>query len=130
MHIVVVDTQNIAGDVDFPMLDLPKYSWEQFCGLDSNEVIERCWRADIIISAATPIDKQVIDNAFKLKLIIAAADSYENIDLDSASARGIKVCHLPGFDPANAQTTEALCQQVVDIIHRFLNDEDVNEVNK
>ncbi|MDH5485434.1 MAG: hypothetical protein OEY43_09400, partial [Gammaproteobacteria bacterium] len=86
MHIVVVDAQNIAGDVDFPMLELDKFGWEQFCGLDSDEVSQRCWRADIIISATTPIDKKVIDEAFKLKLIVSASDSFEGIDIEAASA--------------------------------------------
>jgi hypothetical protein len=129
MHIVVVDAQNIAGDTDFPMLELDKFGWEQFCGLASDEVGQRCWRADIIISAATTIDKQIIDEAFKLKLIVSASDSFEHIDVEAASARGIKVCYAPGFDPANAQSNETLCQLVVDNIHAFLKDEALNQVN-
>ena len=128
MLMVVVDNNNIAGDADFPEPDLPKYGWEQFPELNSEDAKMRCWRAEVVISAAQPIDKSIIDKSFMLKLIVAASDSVDHIDVAAAAERGIKVCYAPGFDPANANTSEALCRQVIDIIDSFYKDELIHEV--
>ncbi len=128
MNVIMVDAGNLAGDADFPMINLNKFGWQQFIQLDENEVIERCWRSDIIISAGTPIDKQVIDNSFKLQLIVAAGDAFDHIDLDAAAQRGIKVCNTPGLNPANTADTEKLCHQVIDNINAFLENQDLNRI--
>ena len=124
----MVDAGNLAGDADFPMINLNKFGWQQFIELDTDEVIERCWRSDVIISAGTPINKQVIDKSFKLQLIVAAGDAYDHIDLEAAAQRGIKVCNTPGLNPANATDTDKLCQQVVANINAFLENQDLNLV--
>lgn len=128
MNVIMVDAGNLAGDADFPMINLNKFGWQQFIQLDEDEVIERCWRSDIIISAGTPINKQVIDKSFKLQLIVAAGDSYDHIDLDAAAERGIKVCNTPNLIPSNAADTDKLCQQVIDNINAFLENQDLNLV--
>ena len=46
MNVVVVDSQLLGTDADFPMLDIAKFGWEQYLNLEGNGVIERCWRAD------------------------------------------------------------------------------------
>ena len=128
MIVVVVDSDNIAGDADFPMLNLKRYGWEQFPNLEIEEAAERCWRAEVIVSAATPIDRSVIDKSFKLKLIVSAGESYDHIDLEAAAERGIKVCNTPGLFPDNPDTTRKLCRQVVSNINGFLKDEDINRI--
>jgi lactate dehydrogenase-like 2-hydroxyacid dehydrogenase len=125
---VVVDNNNIAGDADFPEVDLPKYGWEQFPELSTEDLSVRCWRAEVVVSAACPIDKPIIDNSFLLKLIIAAGDSTDHIDKATAAERGIKVCHIPGLDPANAETNDQLCSQVIDVINSFYRNELIHEV--
>ena len=125
---VVVDNNNIAGDADFPEIDLPKYGWEQFPELSPEDIAVRCWRAEVVISAARPIDKSIIDNSFLLKLIVAAGDSSEHIDKEAAAERGIKVCHIPGLDPANAETSEVLCTQVIEVINSFYKEALMHEV--
>lgn len=126
MNVIMVDAGKLAGEADFPMINLNKFGWQQFIQLDEDEVIERCWRSDIIISAGTPINKQVIDKSFKLQLIVAAGDAYNHIDLDAAAQRGIKVCNTPGLTPSNAADTDKLCQQVIDNINAFIENQDLN----
>jgi len=128
MLIVVVDNSNIAGDADFPEPDLPKYGWEQFPELSKEDLAIRCWRAEVVVSAALTIDKSIIDKSFQLKLIVAAGDPTEHIDRVAAAERGIKVCHVPGLDPANADTSEALCNQVIEVINSFYRNELMHEV--
>ena len=128
MHIVVVDSSKLGGAADFPMLDLPKYGWQQFVQLDARDVVDRCWRSDIVISFATPFTREAIDNAFKLQLIIAAGDNTDHIDLDAARKRGITVCNTPGLDPTNREHTQLICNQVINNINAWLKKQAVNRV--
>ena len=128
MNVVVIDGARLAGDADFPELALPKFGWQQYPQLPEAEVPERCWRADVIVSVATPVDQATIDKAFKLKLIAVAGDAYGHIDLDAAKARGIKVCHVPGADPANPGQAGRICAEVVANIDAFLAGTERNRV--
>lgn len=129
MNIVVVDAANLAGEADFPMLNVPKYGWQQFPALGGDELAERCWRSDVIVTVATPIDRKVLDKSFKLALIVAAGSDYGHIDLDAARERGITVCHVPGADPANAGDTARICAQVIDTIAAYLDGAAINRVD-
>ena len=121
MNIVMLDSGQLAGDVDFPEVDLPKFGWQQYVSLDETDVEERCWRADIIISTNTPVTDKVIEEAFKLKLIIAAGDNTDHIDLSAAKARDILVLNVPGFTGDQPQHTDVICKQVVEQINNWLN---------
>jgi len=118
----MLDSGQLTGEVDFPEVDLDKFGWQQFVSLDETEVEERCWRADIIISTNTPVTARVIDEAFKLKLIIAAGDSTQHIDHAAASTRGIQVMNIEGLIGNNAQHTKLICTQVVEKINQWLKD--------
>jgi len=126
MNIVILDSDSLAGDADFPMVDLPKFGWLQYVETNQELVEDRCWRSDIIVSVSTPINRAVIDKSFKLKLIIAAGNSCDHIDMDAAMERGIKVCNVPDSNPAETGDTELICQQVVENINAFLHGEDRN----
>lgn len=123
MNVVVIDSGRLAGDADFPPLDLDKFGWQQYPEVPVEEVAERCWRADIIVTVATPIDRKVIDNAFKLKLITVAADRTDLVDLEAARERGITVCTVSGHDPADPTAAEAICGQVVARINAYVRGE-------
>lgn len=126
MNIVVVDGAHLAGEADFPMLDYPKYGWQQFPALSGDELAERCWRADVIVSVDTPIDQAVIDKSFKLALIAVAGNDTSHIDMAAAQARGITVCHVPGADPANPQQAAHICAQTIANIAAFLQCSPIN----
>ncbi|HEX5636040.1 MAG TPA: hypothetical protein VFY78_03050 [Gammaproteobacteria bacterium] len=128
MHIVVIDSRQLAGEADFPMLDLDKYGWQQFVQLEQTEVADRCWRSDVVISFATPVTREVIDKAFKLQLIIAAGDNTQHIDMDAARQRGITVCNTPGLYPDNAAHSQTICLQVINNINAWLKKQPVNQV--
>lgn len=128
MNIVVVDAAHLAGEADFPMLDVPKYGWQQFPALDPAELAERCWRSDTIVTVNTPIDRAVIDKAFKLALIVAAGDDAGHIDHAAAGERGITVCHIPGANPADAAHVPHICAQVVTTIAAYLRGAPINVV--
>ena len=130
MNIVVVDSAHLAGEADFPILDWPKYGWQQFPALSGEELIERCWRSDVIITVDTPIDQYVIDKAFKLALIAVAGDSTAHIDLAAAQARGIDVCYVPQAQPGNPQHTAHICQQTISNIAAYLHGSPINLISR
>jgi len=116
----MLDSGQLTGEVDFPEVDLDKFGWQQFVSLDDTEVEERCWRADIIISTNTPVTSRVINEAYKLKLIIAAGDNTEHIDHSAATARNIEVMNVSGLTGDEPQHTEVICKQVVEQINHWL----------
>jgi len=129
MNVVMIDSHNLAGEADFPVLDLDKFGWQQYLHLEQDEVKDRCWRADIIVSAAMPIDCSVIDKAFRLKLIVAAGKNYDHIDLQAAQKRGIKICHVPELDCNDINSSIEICSQVVENINAFIHDRPINLVD-
>ncbi len=42
MNIIVVDRGQLAGNPEFPPIDLPKFSWSEFVSLQDHEIDERC----------------------------------------------------------------------------------------
>lgn len=122
MNVVVVDGARLAGEVDFPMLELPKFGWQQYPELQPDELAERCWRADIIVTVATPIDRAVIDKAFKLKLIAVAGDDASLVDAQAAATRGITVVTVPGMKPDDPAVSQTIGERVVENINRFIHE--------
>lgn len=120
MNIVVVDSGQLTGDADFPEVNLPKFGWSQFVELAADEIEERCWRADIIISANTPVTAQVIENCFKLKLIIAAGDNTDHINHEAAKARGITIINIEGLTGDTQENTQSICNLAVQHINSWL----------
>jgi len=116
----MLDSGQLTGEVDFPEVDLDKFGWQQFVSLDESEVEERCWRADIIISTNTPVTAKVIEEAYKLRLIVAAGEATEHIDHAAAKARNIEVMNISGLIGNKPQHTEAICKQVVEQINHWL----------
>ena len=116
----MLDSGQLSGEVDFPEVELDKFGWQQFVSLDDSEVEERCWRADIIISTNTPVTARVIDEAYKLRLIIAAGDDTGHIDCAAAKARNIKVMNVAGITGNDPHSTETICNKVVEQINHWL----------
>ena len=120
MNIVMVDSGQLVGDADFPEVNIIKYGWLQFVELDEKEAEERCWRADVVISTNTPITAQLIKESYKLQLIIAAGDNTDHIDKEAAKERGIIVLNVPGLTGDNTKSTQLICNQVVEHINLWL----------
>lgn len=116
----MVDSGQLTGDTDFPDVDINKYGWQQFVSLDLDELEERSWRSDVIVSTNTPINAQVINAACKLKLIIAAGDSTAHIDHDAAKARDIQIMNVADINGDTPQNTQLICNQVVEHINAWI----------
>jgi lactate dehydrogenase-like 2-hydroxyacid dehydrogenase len=128
MNVVVIDAANLAGEGNFPSLNLTKYGWAQYPTVAAEDIDKVVWRVDVIVSVSDAVTKAMLDKAYKLRLIVAAGDSTDHIDKEAASARGIKVCHVPGRDPSNPEDEKKICREVVSAINAFIKDEDYHRV--
>jgi D-3-phosphoglycerate dehydrogenase len=77
---------------------------------DTAEIIKRVAQAhSIIISISTPITKSVMDACPQLKLIQTFSTGTDNVDLEAARAKGIRVLNVPDFSTESvAEKTLAL----------------------
>ncbi len=128
MNVVFIDAANLNEEAYFPSLNLKKFGWVQYPRVEADKVEEAVWRCDVIVSAAAPVDRSMLDKAYKLQLIVAAGDSTDHIDKEAAAERGIRVCHVPGRDPTNPEDEKKICREVVSAINAFLKEQDYNRV--
>jgi len=76
---------------------------------DSKEkAIARVKNMDIIIADMfiCPLDKEVIEHANKLKLLVINSTGYDKLDLDYLTKKGVKVCNVANF------STDSVAEQV------------------
>lgn len=68
---------------------LEKYSTQE-------ELIDIAKKADAIIIRSDIIDRHVIESCPNLKIVVRAGAGYDNVDLESATEKGIVVMNTPG----------------------------------
>lgn len=109
MQIVITDGYTLnPGDL----------SWDAFNALGevvyydrtaSNQMLERCKTAQVIITNKTPVTAEVIDAAKELRLIAVTATGYNMVDVAAAKKRGVLVCNVPDYGTYSvAQQTFAM----------------------
>jgi lactate dehydrogenase-like 2-hydroxyacid dehydrogenase len=113
MKIIFLDALTL-GNVDF---DIFKEfgEIEIYQTTDKNEIIERVKNTDIIVTNKVVIDKNVIDNANKLKFIQIAATGMNNVDLEYAKSKGITVKNIAGY------STNSVVQHTFALVLGLLN---------
>lgn len=86
--------KEIGNDAGFEVNLLEKYT-------DQKELKKAAEDADAIIIRSDIIDKNIIDSASNLKIVVRAGAGYDNVDLDAATAKNVVVMNTPGQN-ANA----------------------------
>ncbi len=96
MKLVLLDAKTLGNDIDLSVFETfgDFISYET---TDSDERIDRCRDADIVITNKVIIDRAVMDACEKLKLICVAATGMNNVDLDYAALRNIEVRNVAGY---------------------------------
>lgn len=125
MNIVVPDSQLLPSDVEFPPLAANKFGWQQFLGLDREELKERCWRSHCVVTLNTPLDAELINSMAKLELLIIANADTNLVDIQTAEENNITVCQVPDLEPTqfdlnNQQQAQQLCNTVVGMIDHYM----------
>ncbi len=70
---------------------------EEYNLCEEDEIINICSNADGIITDLAPITERVINNLNKCKVISKVGIGVDNIDVFSATKRGIMVCNVPNY---------------------------------
>ncbi|NNK90340.1 MAG: D-2-hydroxyacid dehydrogenase [Saprospiraceae bacterium] len=125
-NIVFLDFETTSkGDLDISALQALG-ALKTYPVSEGDEIIERSEGVEIIICNKTRITKEVLSALPRLKYIVVAATGYNNIDLDAAKARGVKVSNVRGY------STTSVVQHVYAMLLAYLNQSQTyfNETNK
>ena len=85
----VTQIRKIIESAGYEFALLEKYA-------DQSGLISAVPDADALIVRSDNVDKEVIETATNLKIVVRAGAGYDNIDLDSASSGNIVVMNTPG----------------------------------
>lgn len=81
---------------------------------DEDTVIEALAGMEACVTQMAPVTAKVLDNAPGLRLVAVARGGPVNVDLDAATARGVRVCYAPGRNAtATAEYTVGLMLAVL-----------------
>ena len=115
MKIVVLDGYLVGvGGLDWsPVSKLGQLVYHDMTTA-ADDVAGRIGDADVAMTNRCPVTGETIDRCPNLKLIVSFGTGYNQIDLEAATARGIRVCNIPGYGRgAVAQMTIALLMAIV-----------------
>ncbi|WDE12681.1 D-2-hydroxyacid dehydrogenase [Thalassomonas haliotis] len=122
MHAVFLDLQTFSiASADGPAAAL-KHIRGQVTQLTCyntttpEQVVERCREADIVISNKVVLDKTILKQLPRLKLICIAATGSNNIDLESAREQGIAVTNVTGY--AGASVAQYVFAQILEYFNQ------------
>jgi D-3-phosphoglycerate dehydrogenase len=87
---VAVDgIRKVADAAGYELALLEKYT-------DKAQLLDAVKDADAIIIRSDIVDKEVLDAAKQLKIVVRAGAGYDNVDLAEATAHGVCVMNTPG----------------------------------
>jgi glycerate dehydrogenase len=84
------------GDIDFSSIETCG-QFTSYPNTNDGEVFERCRDSGIIIANKVKMNRTVIESLPKLRMISVIATGYNNVDLEYAGEKGIRVCNVPGY---------------------------------
>ncbi len=99
---VFLDCQTLdQQDLNFSALTSTLTHWDLFKTTNRAEIISRIQDAEIVVTNKVPLNAEALQNAQKLRCIVAAATGCDHIDLAAAKAKGITVCNVAGYSTAS-----------------------------
>ncbi len=120
IKVVVLDAATLPPGVDFPPLDLDKYGWEQYPRLAEEEIAQRCWRADIVITLTTPVSASLLKEMAKIGLLICAGEACGGVDQQAARAQGVELLAFAQSDFSTVAGAQDFCDRVVAAIDHYV----------
>ena len=109
MKIVIVDGYTLnPNDLSWDFLnEIGEYQLYKYT--DYEQIIERCYDADIVITNKVIFDEHIIASLPNLKFITVTATGYDNIDIQAAKKYNVMVSNVPDYSTQSvAQTVMAL----------------------
>ncbi len=115
MKIVITDIDTVTQN-DLSFKGIEAFGEVTRYGItEEKDVEERIKEADIVLCNKTPLNRDNLQNAKKLKYIGLFATGFNNIDIPYCKERGIVVCNAPNY------STEAVAQLVFAFILELSN---------
>jgi glycerate dehydrogenase len=97
MKVVFVDESTLTlDDVDFSCLG----QFGEYVGYPistEEEAIERAAGAEVIVCNKVPMTRRLMDALPDLKMIAVIATGYNNVDIEAATEKGIRVANVAGY---------------------------------
>ena len=111
MKILVTDSASLKSNNDLSLEVLNKFGEvTEFESLTREELLKLVVDKDVILTNKVVIDREVMENAPRLRYIGLFATGYNNIDITAAKEKGIVVAN------AGTYSTNAVAQQVIGYI--------------
>ncbi len=85
----VTQIREIVEDAGHELVLLEKYT-------DKNDLLNAVQHVDAMIVRSDVIDKEVLNAAKNLKVVVRAGAGYDNVDVETATANGVCVMNTPG----------------------------------
>ncbi|GAC18175.1 D-2-hydroxyacid dehydrogenase [Paraglaciecola arctica] len=101
MHAVFLDQQTFSSNISLSAIEQQLGSLTCFPTTLTEQIIERCQHADIVITNKVLLNAQTLNQLPKLKLICIAATGTNNVDLHAALELGIAVNNVSGYSTAS-----------------------------
>lgn len=122
VKIVVVGSVQLPFGVEFPPLEAPKYGWDQYPGLAGAELVERCWRAEIVVLLTSNIvvDRAMLEKVPRLQLLITVGDAAGRLDQGAAYEQGVELLAFPDALASETGGAQELCSRIVRAIDHYL----------
>ncbi len=120
IKVVVLDCGRLPAGVEFPPLRVDKYGWEQYPQLDSDDIADRCWRADVVVTLATPIDDLALGKMSRVGLLICAGEACSRMNHAAVVAHGIELLAFPDAQYASTAAAQDLCNRISAAIDHYL----------
>ena len=98
------------GDIDLGPLHRACPQWDLYAETEPGVRAERIRDATLVVSNKVVLDRNTLSAAERLRLICIAATGTNNLDLDAARERGIRVSNVTGY------ATQAVVQHVFSLI--------------
>ncbi len=87
-------------------------------GVEREELLEIVGAFEVLlVRSRTRVDRELLERATRLRVVGRAGTGLDNIDLEAARARGVRVVHTPG---ANANAVAELTVGLMIALHRHL----------
>lgn len=123
MRITILDAASLGADVTLDSLIATTASFTRHEFTQPDQIIERLQETDIVIVNKTLISAEVMQACPALKMIAITATGTNNVDLQAAQQRGIRVCNVIRYGRASlVQHTFMLMLALAGNLQRYQQD--------
>jgi D-3-phosphoglycerate dehydrogenase len=88
---------SIIKDIEIEKQEMAGFDAEVEFIRDREEFIKVAAKADAVITADSKIDRSIIENLVKCKIIVRQGIGFDNIDIKAAAEKNIIVCNVPDY---------------------------------